>query len=217
MQSSVNLKSVHVTLTVSKVNVAFTRVNHTSLAMAFMECLMGGIGGTIPDNLYEVVLTNTFTRKISKADLKKIRLRYIPEYIRELTSESIYWKKNYRKCLDPISLDEWKSCEKQVKAEVKKHKTILKNLDIVRRMFVVSDDENYFSESLDRDRVQAMVNFLKANQGDDEIFYTLTRLYRGQKNECDKVFYLIYATWSLYGEFRVRPSRRSSASAISFF
>lgn len=175
---------------------------------------MGGVGGRITDKEYETVITNVFTRHISRAEQKKIRLRYIPEYIRELTKEAIYWRLKYRKYQDPVSQEEWKSYEELVKNEVKMHKKILKNLDIVRRMFVVSDDENHFSQSIDPKRVRAVVNYLIANKSDDDIIlYMLTRQFRGQKNEIDNILYAIYATWALYGEFRIRPSRRSSASA----
>lgn len=178
--------------------------------MAFLMALTDSFEGKISDQDYEIVFTFLFTQKISEEEISTVRLRYIPQYIWELKNKKYYWEEEYQKYLDRTSQENWLSYEKKLKYEIKKHKKILKNIDIVRRKFVVSDDDNHFSESIDTLRVQRIVDYLKENQSDDEIFYKLTTQMRGQKNEFDHLFYLIYAIWALYGEFRIRPSRRSS-------
>lgn len=172
------------------------------------------IVGNISDDEYEVVFTLAFTRNVPKADLDRVRLRYIPDYVWDLVVRRDYWEKAHRTYRDQVTLDKWRTHEELLKEEVDKHKRILRNIDIVRRTCGPTDDENHFSRSLDPARVRGLVDYLKANQGDCEIFHRISGHFRGKDREMDNILYLIYAIWSLYGEFRIRPSRPSRGAEV---
>lgn len=169
-----------------------------------MECFTNSISEVHTDESFETFVRSKLTQKISKTALKNIQLKYIPDYLRKLRNKKDYWENEYRKYQDDMSSKKWRSYHKKFNVELKKHKTILKNLDVMRRVFVYPYDSNHFSQSLDPERVQAIVDYLKDNQSDDNIFYRFTAV-TGQNKDFDHFFYVTYAIWALYGDFRVRP------------
>lgn len=162
------------------------------------------------DDKYEKFFRFVLSKKIPDEELEAFQLRYIPDSVREIRNKKVYWGKEYRRWNDVISLKNWRSCAKQLQEEITKHKTILKNLDQLRRLFVPnSDDRNYFSQSMDPERVEALVSRIKENENDDNIILDMINgdPVHGKKIDFTHTFYIIYAACARYGDFRSRPSR----------
>ena len=175
-----------------------------------MDFIPSDYDGLEVNEKHEKFFRFILTREVPEAELENIKLRYIPDYIREMRLKKVYWGKEYRKWHDDISLNNWKLSAKQLEDEVKKHKIYLRNLDQMRRMFVWSSDDRYFfTQSMDPERVEALVSRIKENECDDNIILDMLNEDPVQGSEVDftDTFYVVYASCARYGEFRIRPSQ----------
>ena len=164
----------------------------------------------VTEERQEKFIRFALTQKVPEAELENIKLRYVPDYIREMRLKKIYWGKEYRKWHDDVSMNYWKLSAKQQHDEIRKHKIFLKNLDRLRHAFVHnSDDRHFFTQSMDPERVEALISRIKENENDDNIILEMSneRPLGGTKVDFTHTLYVVYASCALYGDFRIRPSR----------
>ena len=154
----------------------------------------------------------TFENEVSEADLDTVQVRYIPDYIRELKHQEEYWKKEVNIWGDVISQRNWTHYAKRVHEELNRNKTVLWNLYKYAAKFDTEIGNTHFSQSLDPERVQRLVDYIKEKESEDERFVVWEKaaLYTRQHI---KICYQKYAVFARYGDFRARPSRLNLAKA----
>ena len=195
----------------TELNLLFTKFRPKSVEIKIMDFKPTKYDDMESDDKYEQFFRFILTRKVPEEELENIQLRYIPNYMKKIKLNKVYWEKEYRKRHDNVSLKNWKSTAKQLQHEIRKHKIFLRNLDQMITKFVWNSDNGYFfTRSMDPERVKALISRIKENERDDNIILEMLKEDPVHLPLLDftHTFYVVYASCALYGEFRIRPSRK---------
>lgn len=167
--------------------------------------------GEETDEDHERKMREKLEAEIPEAELETVELKYIPEYIRELKKKTEYWQKEYVHWNDLISKKNWMKYEKDLNNKITKLKTVIKNLDkeLDTYKHLKSIKDIHLSHSLDRKRVQTLIDYIKKNESNDEVLKDMIKSAVSSFRFVETA-YVKFAIYAMYGDYRCRPSRRNS-------